>query len=204
MWENKRANILQRDNYTCQVCNDFNPSLGLVNYFYPEDGDQQIHEYDSSPRNLYMITSYLHRITINVNFGQNFLVLPVLQVHHKKYINGKENWDYEDKDLVTLCKNCHINLHLNHKIPVFESNGTKVEERIFVPRDLDYGRVHNYPSWVFIAQSSIKGEYVLSSIHPEVTYVILGSEDKDEMEAKAKLVLDNFLSRHLKKYVKKG
>lgn len=30
-----------------------------------------------------------------------------LQVHHKKYINGNMAWEYEDKELQTLCKHCH-------------------------------------------------------------------------------------------------
>ena len=31
-----------------------------------------------------------------------------LHVHHKKYIDGKEPWDYEDSLLITLCDNCHF------------------------------------------------------------------------------------------------
>lgn len=32
-----------------------------------------------------------------------------LCVHHKKYINGYQPWDYPDDLLVTLCKECHEN-----------------------------------------------------------------------------------------------
>lgn len=31
-----------------------------------------------------------------------------LNVHHKYYENGKDPWDYEDKTLITLCKECHL------------------------------------------------------------------------------------------------
>jgi hypothetical protein len=30
-----------------------------------------------------------------------------LQVHHKKYINGRQPWDYEPTELITLCVHCH-------------------------------------------------------------------------------------------------
>ena len=35
-----------------------------------------------------------------------------LQVHHKEYRKGKEPWDYDDDDLITLCDECH---ETNHK-----------------------------------------------------------------------------------------
>lgn len=34
-----------------------------------------------------------------------------LDVHHIRYINGREAWDYDDGDLVTLCHKCHEELH---------------------------------------------------------------------------------------------
>jgi hypothetical protein len=30
-----------------------------------------------------------------------------LQVHHKKYEGDKLPWEYQDSDLITLCKDCH-------------------------------------------------------------------------------------------------
>ena len=30
-----------------------------------------------------------------------------LQIHHKKYVNGRQIWEYEDVELITLCKHCH-------------------------------------------------------------------------------------------------
>lgn len=30
-----------------------------------------------------------------------------MQVHHKRYIKGNKPWEYEDKDLITLCNRCH-------------------------------------------------------------------------------------------------
>lgn len=30
-----------------------------------------------------------------------------LNVHHKRYINGNDPWEYENNDLITLCEHCH-------------------------------------------------------------------------------------------------
>lgn len=30
-----------------------------------------------------------------------------LHVHHRRYINGRNPWEYEDSNLVTLCCDCH-------------------------------------------------------------------------------------------------
>ena len=34
-----------------------------------------------------------------------------LDVHHLRYIEGREPWEYDDGDLVTLCHKCHEKLH---------------------------------------------------------------------------------------------
>jgi len=35
-----------------------------------------------------------------------------LHVHHYKYISGRDPWEYEDDNFVTLCKYCHIMIEL--------------------------------------------------------------------------------------------
>lgn len=30
-----------------------------------------------------------------------------LHVHHKRYLPGKDPWDYDERLLITLCKDCH-------------------------------------------------------------------------------------------------
>jgi hypothetical protein len=34
-----------------------------------------------------------------------------LQVHHKQYIEGRLAWEYDNSDLITLCKSCHAREH---------------------------------------------------------------------------------------------
>lgn len=33
-----------------------------------------------------------------------------LNIHHLKYESGKNPWEYDNKDLVTLCEDCHENI----------------------------------------------------------------------------------------------
>ena len=42
-----------------------------------------------------------------------------LQVHHKHYIYGLDPWEYKDTELITLCEQCHGDLHSNYEVPVF-------------------------------------------------------------------------------------
>lgn len=55
-WQKRRLQILQRDEWTCQKCQE--------------------------------TTETLH-------------------VHHRRYIRGRDPWEYEDSLLVTLCAPCH-------------------------------------------------------------------------------------------------
>lgn len=34
-----------------------------------------------------------------------------LQVHHKRYLKGRLYWDYDDTDLIVLCRACHEQAH---------------------------------------------------------------------------------------------
>ena len=34
-----------------------------------------------------------------------------LHVHHKQYIKGREPWEYDVQQLVSLCKSCHAERH---------------------------------------------------------------------------------------------
>ena len=34
-----------------------------------------------------------------------------LHVHHKKYVKGKDPWEYDNKNLTTLCETCHKKEH---------------------------------------------------------------------------------------------
>ncbi|WP_152560110.1 hypothetical protein [Hymenobacter sp. IS2118] len=53
----------------------------------------------------------------------------VLHVHHLYYITSKNPWEYENDALVTLCSDCHSEVHRTEIIPVYKvENGQR--ERI--------------------------------------------------------------------------
>jgi hypothetical protein len=61
-WQRKRLEILERDEFTCGLC---------------EDNGSELH------------------------------------VHHRQYHKGLDPWDYEDAELITLCRDCHEYVRLS-------------------------------------------------------------------------------------------
>lgn len=62
-----------------------------------------------------------------------------LHVHHKRYINGHEPWQYDDFDLITLCVLCHKEIeeiikslpHLNiNNVKIFKSKNWKSGNKV--------------------------------------------------------------------------
>ncbi|GEM_PF-6008465 len=54
-------------------------------------------------------------------------VIRKMNVHHKKYIEGKMAWEYEPNDLITICEECHQRIHIEGKIPFY------LENRVVIP-----------------------------------------------------------------------
>ena len=48
-----------------------------------------------------------------------------LHVHHKYYINKNRPWEYDKKALVTLCQDCHRNVHSKNFIPIYNNDPEK-------------------------------------------------------------------------------
>lgn len=46
-----------------------------------------------------------------------------LDVHHLRYIMGRKAWEYDDGDLVTLCRDCHEKLHAYRDFKFLEKGG---------------------------------------------------------------------------------
>jgi hypothetical protein len=49
-----------------------------------------------------------------------------LHVHHKYYQKGRLPWEYPNDALITLCWDCHENLHKNESIPFIDENGKEI------------------------------------------------------------------------------
>ena len=124
-WTEKSKEIKARDNYTCQLCHAFNPSLD--GYVFLQQGDYEtVHRYYWAGDNYYEIYVIGYSpLTISFHFFNSFhLVMPRLNVHHKVYYRNRKLWDYKDDELVTLCEDCHHYIHSlkNIGIPIVEEN----------------------------------------------------------------------------------
>ncbi|MDD5183663.1 MAG: HNH endonuclease [Paludibacter sp.] len=202
-WLDKRDLILKRDNYTCQGCQTFNPSLGSVELSNPIDNSLEIHFYRSTPgSSVYTISSEKYKLDVEIDFGRNWMVLPVLQVHHKRYIQNKNLWDYDDTDLITLCKNCHNSLHDNFEIPICDSSGLIIKNKKFTPKDEGCGGYHTYDPWTFIYLNREK-EYLLKDIiKPFIRLIVTEEEDSriEEIREIAKTMYLDFFKRYIPNY----
>jgi 5-methylcytosine-specific restriction endonuclease McrA len=199
-WQRKRNKILHRDNFTCQMCKTFNPSLGMVEILDEQNGFIELHEYESSPgHSIYRISSSETGQTIALDFGDNWLVLPILQIHHIKYIEDREIWEYQDNELITLCKTCHTNVHEHLEIPTFDKSGKLIDKRKYPPENFSSGRNHEYKPWIFIRLDSNR-EYQVTDVKPSIGFFVLEEENSEEVLNQANKMCKDFFERYLPDY----
>ena len=53
---------------------------------------------------------------IGINFA-------TLHVHHKLYIENRAPWQYKDENLITLCSDCHAEVHNSETTPLLSETG---------------------------------------------------------------------------------
>jgi hypothetical protein len=122
-WQKKRLEIMQRDNFECQLCHDKETSLN---------------------------------------------------VHHKKYINGKKPWEYKNDDLVTLCKHCHEVIELTKKSwtkGLFNFEKVKILSLFNEETKISFYRYDDHDILVAFYRNGIFSENVL--IHKKDTFSII-------------------------------
>jgi len=199
-WLAKRKAIIERDNCTCQNCGTFDPSSGIVTVFNKKENDIELHEYNSGSSD-YILTSHKHGITLNIEFGWGtWLVTPILQVHHKKYITDYKIHEYPDSDLVTLCKACHTDFHKENKINIYDHNNNIIDSRLMDPKDQDYRKSHSFKPWTFV--NKIGNEYSIASVQPQLTFFVMENELEraDELKITAYEMFEYFFERFLPNY----
>ncbi|HRI35027.1 MAG TPA: hypothetical protein PLD02_14860 [Saprospiraceae bacterium] len=202
-WLEKRKIIIARDNYTCQNadCNTFDPSSGEVQ-FLGENDDWQLHYYDNRYGSVYRLSSSLKNLTVEIDFGWGtWLVHPILQVHHLNYIQSKAVWEYEDQDLITLCRECHKSIHDQRELPILDSSGQLLRTQKFEPQDddNDNSRRHNFEPWIFINKHT--NAYIhCENLHPSLRMVILGNEDVEEIKKVGFKMVADFFEKYLPAY----
>lgn len=140
-WRNKRNYIVNRDNHSCNKCKS-KPTEFQNGRYVRKKTEKEIREYKEyfgklwfesvkeeykeiyDPENPPWFLQNEDRIPLNHEPNPTFL-----HVHHKYYVLNNLPWEYPNEALVTLCQNCHQNLHNETEIEVFtdENKTTKVE-----------------------------------------------------------------------------
>lgn len=136
-WFDKRKEILERDNYTCKDCGEVDIARTWSN-----------NAYESVNYDPY---SGLYRV-IDHEIGREFqiplepfsIALPVLNIHHKRYILNRNPWEYDNVDLITLCSECHTKRHESEKILLYNEHGNIIKELIKCDRCNGSGSLPQY------------------------------------------------------------
>lgn len=213
-WKKRRNTILERDHYTCQKCGVTNPSLGII--FHIVDLDTPyfngaecivdtiaVHSYNRGSGEYIIDIDDIH---ITIPFGIHKIVMPILQVHHKKYIQNRMLWEYEDNDLITLCESCHRKEHYENKIPIYNSNNVDVisfTETIYT--DLNkFDPVYefrNFEPWTFVHKDET-GKYIYSDKinSPETLILYIGDNDNDYVKEKVSKIFYDFINDFFTNY----
>ena len=56
-------------------------------------------------------------------FRFKFLNFSTLHVHHKYYIEDRNPWEYDENALITLCSDCHSEIHKQETTPLLSVDG---------------------------------------------------------------------------------
>lgn len=101
-----------------------------------------------------------------------------LQVHHLHYFEGRKPWEYEDFELITLCKHCHAEEH-GHVKPTYGWRYEGMEDLEDLVGECDnchqairYAHLISHPDWGFMTVGSqcaenLTSEYGLSEREEE-------------------------------------
>jgi hypothetical protein len=104
-----------------------------TNYYY-----KFLTTYDINSTSIYIINynSEENGMILQYYRAVNSLAeLTVLNVHHRFYIKGRKPWEYDnDEALITLCSDCHKEVHRNEKIPVYNDEREFLSNAILCDR----------------------------------------------------------------------
>lgn len=122
-WKAKRDAIVKRDGEKCTKCG----CKPTVNVWH--DGKMYYLLYvPSDPKDLIEIGGIKYRGDAFGDDIHQLYAAVVLHVHHLYYINSCCPWEYDNDALVTLCNDCHLEIHKKETIPVYRiESGSRIE-----------------------------------------------------------------------------
>jgi len=123
-WKTKRLEILDRDKFLCQTCGAYDTTSRK------NKASEIVLEWSYLLAISWTDTSGQNRIS-SLNKPQGQPDKPYnLQVHHKKYVVNALPWNYDNKDLITLCNYCHLEEHNQNHIPIYDEQGKLIVDHI--------------------------------------------------------------------------
>ncbi|WP_419032950.1 hypothetical protein [Dysgonomonas gadei] len=216
LWREKRNILLKKNNYSCSRCRIINPSLGEVELSieiepYIDDyklitGTLALHKYNMYD-GIYSI-SVFDDITIKIDFRDrkhflnNKIVMPILQIHHLRYIEGKHLWEYDDKDLLVLCEQCHHKEHMNNRIPIYDQENKLIKSYTNIlytdlrTTDEQYP-FRNFKSWSIVSKRFYDDTYDFTEILRPNLKIITSQGITDNINKKGLEYFKYFMLKYL-------
>jgi len=123
--------VLAIDKYACLKCLRQATEIVPINEKYFAIGDNRLLAIDDQNVLKPQISFYTTRF--------------ILHVRHEYYMLSKLPWDYEKKDLIMLCSECHNILHEEIEVPVYlDERKILLDNLTECPRCNGYGYIENY------------------------------------------------------------
>jgi 5-methylcytosine-specific restriction endonuclease McrA len=133
-WSEKRNKIITRDECTCDICK-LKATIFKNGIMFREKTQKELEEFKRSTANSWydsVLPEFKNKYDRDIlpEILKNFIIKPepvILQVHHKYYVINNLPWEYPDDSLITLCSDCHQNLHNNNNIPIYSDNSKNIQ-----------------------------------------------------------------------------
>lgn len=118
-WRQFRKEIIDRDKSICQFCN-MEQSTRIGNSYFRKPTAEEIEvRSKESPGRVFGDGSSKRKVRTVQVIGIRTETPIILHVHHKYYIFGELPWGYKNDAVVTVCHDCHFQIHQNEIIPVY-------------------------------------------------------------------------------------
>lgn len=103
-----------------------------LNFFSCEDLDwEDVFENQKFKAFFYTWENYKEIVALKERKSSNWVFVKDLHVHHKYYQKGLFPWEYPDEALITMCWQCHMELHSTQSVKAYDENG--IEEGFLTP-----------------------------------------------------------------------
>lgn len=120
-----------------------------------------------------------------------------LAVHHKRYISGKDPWDYDNNLLITLCEKCHQKIHPGKSVSksVYSPVITEKTQILISDKDAKKDVQKSIPPVSFGILSKIRQEVVNRMAYEEKQLLLPVAITIELLEENWKLMTENLRIR---------